>query len=173
MDFLVCDGSGSLHKRMNTIPYNSIPRDHYREWVSTVPWNHGVTIQPGNPRYTADDMECLADMSITSLGKTVRVRNGLWICFIREQSRVRGLWHLHGLIHLQSRKRASWLLRQGESRLLEVCREFAKARGSGVADPSIDLFASGSAGLEKWESYINKQAFRDTNSDRWLFGRPQ
>jgi hypothetical protein len=118
-------------------------------------------------------MECLADLTINHLGKTVRVRNGLWICFVREQSRDRGLWHLHGLIHLKSRKRASWLLRQGENRLLEVCREFAEARGGGAGDPSVHLFTEGSAGVEKWMGYINKEAFRDTNSDRWLFGRPQ
>ena len=169
----MCSDSGSLHTRMATIPYNFITHDYYRQWLSRTEWNIGVTIQPANPRYTADDLECLADMSITSLGKTVRVRNGLWICFVREQSRDRGLWHLHGLIHLKSRKRASWLLRQGENRLLEVCRQFAEARGGGAADPSIHLFSEGSAGVEKWMDYINKEAFRDTDGDRWLFGRPQ
>jgi hypothetical protein len=158
---------------METLPCNSIPRDYYREWLSRTDWNIGVTIQPANPRYTADDMECLADMSINRLGKTVRVRNGLWICFVREQSRDRGLWHLHGLIHLKSRRRASWLLRQGENRLLEVCREFAEARGGGAADPSVHLFTERSAGVAKWMNYMNKEAFRDTNSDRWLFGRPK
>jgi hypothetical protein len=158
---------------MKTLPYNFIPRDYFREWLSRTDWNIGVTIQPANPRYTADDMECLADLAINRLGKTVRVRNGLWICFVREQSRDRGLWHLHGLIHLKSRKRASWLMRQGENRLLEVCREFAEARGGGAGDPSVHLFTEGSAGVEKWMSYMNKEAFRYTDSDRWLLGRPQ
>jgi hypothetical protein len=158
---------------MRTIPHNPLAHDHYREWLSTVNWNIGVTIQPGNPQNTADDMECLASMSITSLEKTVRVNNGLWICFVREQSRDRGLWHLHGLIHLKSRKRVSWLLRQGEKRLLEVCCRFAESRGSRSDDPSVHLFSDSSSGADKWMGYINKEAFRDTNSERWLFGRPQ
>jgi hypothetical protein len=158
---------------MKTLLTHCIPQDHFREWLSAEKWNIGLTIQPGNPRYTADDMECLVDMSITTLAKTVRVRNGLWICFVREQSRDRGLWHLHGLINLKSRKRASWLMRQGERRLLEVCGRFADARGCDAGEPSVHLFTEGAAGVERWMDYINKEAFRDANSDRWLFGRPQ
>jgi hypothetical protein len=158
---------------MTTIPYNFVARDDYRDWLSQTPWNIGVTVQPANPRYNADDMEALASMSITRLEESVGIRKGLWIAFVREQSRDRGLWHLHGLIHLKSRKRVSWMLRQGESHLLQICHEFAEERGGGACDPSVHLFSESAAGSERWMDYINKEAFRDTNSDRWLFGRPQ
>ena len=158
---------------MTAIPYNFVARDHYREWLSQTPWNIGVTIQPANARYTADDMEALASMSITRLEESVGVRKGLWIAFVREQSRDRGLWHLHGLIRLKSRKRVSWMLRQGESHLLQVCHRFAEECGGGANDPSVHLFSESMAGSDRWMDYINKEAFRDTNSDRWLFGRPQ
>ena len=42
---------------MRTIPHNPLAHDHYREWLSTINWNIGVTIQPGNPQNTADDLQ--------------------------------------------------------------------------------------------------------------------
>jgi hypothetical protein len=157
---------------MTTITHNLASPDHFRDWLSGTNWNIGVTMQPGSPRFTADDMEALASASIASLGHMVGVQKGLWTCFVREQSRDRGLWHLHGLIHLKSRKRVSWMLRQGEQRLLRVCRQFAEERGIGADDPSVHLFTESEVGVDKWMGYINKEAFKDTNGDRWLFGRP-
>jgi len=74
--------------------------------------------------------------------------------------------------HVPQGVAVSWLLRQGESHLLQVCHRFAEECG-GACDPSVHLFSESAAGSERWMDYINKGAFRDTNSDRWLFGRSQ
>ena len=160
------------HNHLYTSFYAPTPRDHIREWVSQTAWNFGLTIQPCNPRYTPDDIESLGSGIIDSLQRMLGVRRGLWICFIREQSRAEGLWHLHGLMRLESSKRIKWMLRHGEDRLRLCCHQFAAGRGSRHSDPSVHIFNESIVGGDKWESYINKDEFKDRNSDRWIFGRP-
>jgi hypothetical protein len=160
------------HNHLYTPFYAPEATDHIREWVSQTAWNFGLTIQPCNPRYTADDMESLGSGIIDSLQRMLGVRRGLWICFIREQSRTEGLWHLHGLMRVESNKRIKWMIRHGEDRLRLCCHQFAAGRGSRHSDPSVHIFNESIVGGDKWESYINKEEFKDPDSDRWIFGRP-
>jgi len=152
--------------------YAPEPHDYYRDWVNSFEWNIGLTIQPCNPRYTAGDMESLGSEVISELSAMLRISSGLWMCFVREQSRAEGLWHLHGLMRLDSNKRIKWMRRQGEDRIRRCCDQFADRRGSRHSDPSIDIFNQDSTGGDRWISYINKETFKDPNGDRWIFGRP-
>jgi hypothetical protein len=148
------------------------PHDPYQDWLKSFGWNIGITIQPSNPRYTADDMESLGSDVIYDLSAMLRVRSAPLVVFVREQSRGERLWHLHGLMHLKSNKRINWMIRHGEHWIRRCCDRFAERRGSRHSDPSIHLFNETSEGSDRWMDYINKESFRDPNGDRWIFGRP-
>jgi hypothetical protein len=168
-----------LHTCMTSIALAIRRYDPITEWVSSRTWNVGLTVQPANPYYTADDVALLGNTCCETLCQRLftveeqaRRRRDLWIAFRTERSKGKELEHLHVLVHLTSNNRVKEILRYAQQWLLPVCESFAATRRSSTNAPSVHVFTANTGGMKRWQDYLKKDCWRDRRGDRWGFGLP-
>jgi hypothetical protein len=148
------------------------------DWIARSHWNIGLTVQPANPYYTAADMTVLGNAIHTCLQSqlfkssvSAEKWRDLWMVLRSERSKGGGLEHLHALIRLDSNRKRGRLLHFAHRWIGRVCEEFALKRRGAIVEPQIHLFTAQTDGMDKWQSYLNKDAWRDRDGERWIFGQ--